>query len=193
MIRRGRLSTALFHRAGHRRARQGIQSLAISLPRLLFLLGLSSAGVAQLVEHLICNQRVGGSNPSASSTRILGRGARRNESWHENRTGWCLWTRVLFVFSPAQNKLSGREPGVPVEISGRGSGVPVDFPGRVGEWLKPADCKSAAPCGLRRFESSPVHQALAVQRARRKKCGCVRQESAGQSLQRDVRAWFKLR
>src|SRR5437899_10240332 len=35
------------------------------------------------------------------------------------------------------------------------------FPcGRVGEWLKPADCKSAAPCGLRRFESFPVHQAL---------------------------------
>ena len=25
------------------------------------------AGVAQLVEHLICNQRVGGSNPSVSS------------------------------------------------------------------------------------------------------------------------------
>ena len=25
------------------------------------------AGVAQLVEHLICNQRVGGSNPFASS------------------------------------------------------------------------------------------------------------------------------
>src|SRR5204862_5159864 len=34
--------------------------------------------------------------------------------------------------------------------------------GRVGEWLKPADCKSAAPCGLRRFESFPVHQALVV-------------------------------
>jgi hypothetical protein len=32
------------------------------------------------------------------------------------------------------------------------------LPGRVGEWLKPADCKSAAPCGLRRFESFPVHQ-----------------------------------
>jgi len=31
----------------------------------------------------------------------------------------------------------------------------------VGEWLKPADCKSAAPCGLRRFESSPVHHVLA--------------------------------
>ena len=28
----------------------------------------------------------------------------------------------------------------------------------MGEWLKPADCKSAAPCGLRRFESFPVHQ-----------------------------------
>ena len=23
-----------------------------------------------------------------------------------------------------------------------------------------ADCKSAAPCGLRRFESSPVHEAI---------------------------------
>jgi hypothetical protein len=33
------------------------------------------AGVAQLVEHLICNQGVGGSNPfvSSSSTRSFGR------------------------------------------------------------------------------------------------------------------------
>ena len=30
--------------------------------------GVGWAGVAQLVEHLICNQRVGGSNPFASST-----------------------------------------------------------------------------------------------------------------------------
>ncbi len=30
--------------------------------------GGNCAGVAQLVEHLICNQRVGGSNPFASST-----------------------------------------------------------------------------------------------------------------------------
>ena len=29
--------------------------------------------------------------------------------------------------------------------------------GQVAEWLMAADCKSAAPCGLRRFESSPVH------------------------------------
>src|SRR5271169_5199324 len=41
--------------------------------------------------------------------------------------------------------------------------VPGFFPcGRVGEWLKPADCKSAAPCGLRRFESSPVHHLFAL-------------------------------
>ena len=30
------------------------------------------AGVAQLVEHLICNQRVGGSSPFASSRWITG-------------------------------------------------------------------------------------------------------------------------
>ena len=29
-----------------------------------------------------------------------------------------------------------------------------------------ADCKSAAPCGLRRFESSPVHEAEFPQRQR---------------------------
>src|SRR5262245_42025161 len=31
--------------------------------------------------------------------------------------------------------------------------------GQVAERLMAADCKSAAPCGLRRFESSPVHKA----------------------------------
>src|SRR5213078_4894363 len=36
------------------------------------------------------------------------------------------------------------------------------FTGRVGEWLKPADCTCAAPCGLRRVESFPVHQVRAV-------------------------------
>jgi hypothetical protein len=56
--------------------------LAIYLPLLLFLLGSSDAGVAQLVEHLICNQRVGGSIPSASSTRkflAIGRGVRAEQ------------------------------------------------------------------------------------------------------------------
>ena len=47
----------------------GRNPLAILVPVLLLLFGLSGAGVAQLVEHLICNQRVGGSIPSASSTR----------------------------------------------------------------------------------------------------------------------------
>jgi hypothetical protein len=32
--------------------------------------------------------------------------------------------------------------------------------GQVAEWLMAADCKSAAPCGLRRFESSPVHKVV---------------------------------
>ena len=45
--------------------------VAKALPFLLFLMGLSGAGVAQLVEHLICNQRVGGSIPSASSVSKL--------------------------------------------------------------------------------------------------------------------------
>ena len=32
---------------------------------------IKNAGVAQLVEQLICNQQVGGSNPSTSSNDIL--------------------------------------------------------------------------------------------------------------------------
>src|SRR5438046_7971745 len=60
-----------FHSTGHPRARIEQPLLAILIPLLLFLLGLSDAGVAQLVEHLICNQRVGGSIPSASSTTSL--------------------------------------------------------------------------------------------------------------------------
>src|SRR6266446_6989098 len=74
------------------------QPLAILIPLLLFLPGLSGAGVAQLVEHLICNQRVGGSIPSASSTRNFAGERGRSESSQEKRTGWCLLTRVLFVF-----------------------------------------------------------------------------------------------
>ena len=33
-------------------------------------------------------------------------------------------------------------------------------PGRVAERLMATDCKSVAPCELRRFESSPVHQSF---------------------------------
>jgi hypothetical protein len=34
----------------------------------------------------------------------------------------------------------------------------------VGEWLKPADCKSAPPCEVRRFESFPVHHEFVEKR-----------------------------
>ena len=79
--------------------------------------------------------------------------------------GWCLRTRVRFVFSlAARSRISSRA----AKRWARDSKTRVfadtnlvsrsKLPGRVGEWLKPADCKSAAPCGLRRFESFPVHQ-----------------------------------
>jgi hypothetical protein len=76
--------------------------LAILIPLLLFLLGLSGAGVAQLVEHLICNQRVGGSIPSASSTRKFCRGARAERILEVKINGlvsldtspFCVFARV---------------------------------------------------------------------------------------------------
>src|SRR2546421_10256593 len=86
------------HRAGHPRATFWQRALAILIPLLLSLPGLSGAGVAQLVEHLICNQRVGGSIPSASSTRNFLGGVRAERVLRGKRTGWCLLTRVLFVF-----------------------------------------------------------------------------------------------
>ena len=43
------------------------------------------AGVAQLVEHLICNQRVGGSNPFASS-KVRGGGATLRFALHSEAT-----------------------------------------------------------------------------------------------------------
>src|SRR5882762_769777 len=92
------MKSPVFHRAGNGRARNLGPTPCNSYTSLLFLPGLSGAGVAQLVEHLICNQRVGGSIPSASSTRKFCGGARRSESCSKKRTGWCLLTRVLFVF-----------------------------------------------------------------------------------------------
>ena len=73
--------------------------LATPVPNLLFLCGLSSAGVAQLVEHLICNQRVGGSIPSASSSSFK-RGVQRSESRHGNMKGLVsLDTSPFCVFA----------------------------------------------------------------------------------------------
>ena len=82
------------------------------------------AGVAQPVEQLICNQRVGGSTPSASSTGSVMTG----------RPSYPLRGRSIKRPCPAEQ-------------------------GEVPEWLKGADCKSAASW-LRRFESSPLHQGL---------------------------------
>jgi hypothetical protein len=115
------------------------------------------AGVAQLVEHLICNQRVGGSNPFASSIqKVLGgvevsgkrvfTGApmgsagpvlcgipQRGASFRGNRMSpdgcWCL-----------ERGSSGS--------GASGSHGQVWFVGayaQVAEWLMAADCKSAAP------------------------------------------------
>ncbi len=70
----------------------------------------------------------------------------------------AIRARLGFCASNAGFPKNLREPGwrsVFPSTRFRVGGVPL--PGRVGEWLKPADCKSAAPCGLRRFESSPVH------------------------------------
>ena len=122
------------------------------------------AGVAQLVEHLICNQRVGGSNPFASST---------------SRPETRVWNGTK-VLTGAGKVISGAGPvlrGDPTEVHapkaggfpGRRAGMrPVECwcaeEGRWGSWkwapeqdfgwdvwaqvaerLMAADCKSAAP------------------------------------------------
>src|SRR3984957_2996858 len=65
----------------------------------IYSLGLRRAGVAQLVEHLICNQRVGGSSPSASSAKIfLSQGKIPK---NRGRLGFCVAknVKVSFVFA----------------------------------------------------------------------------------------------
>ena len=125
------------------------------------------AGVAQLVEHLICNQRVGGSNPFASSRKTVFRKQRLAR----------MYTRVAHVLTHSIRHFSGvagvehvsnraRIPAFrfPNQAVMRDEGVfAVDAGGfqffaQVGEWLKPTDCKSVPPSEVRRFESFPVHQ-----------------------------------
>ena len=94
---------------------------------------ISQAGVAQLVEHLICNQRVGGSNPFASSI-FTGRGIQRVGT--PQAVGEGAHVRYLVALRAA----------VAVDCAGalsRGAKYTVDF-AQVAEWLKAADCKSAA-------------------------------------------------
>src|SRR5712664_4461224 len=82
------------------------QPLAILIPLLLFLPGLSGAGVAQLVEHLICNQRVGGSIPSASSTRKICGGSEAERILQSKMNGLVsLDTSPFCVFARGACKL----------------------------------------------------------------------------------------
>ena len=126
------------------------------------------AGVAQLVEHLICNQRVGGSNPFASSRKTVFR--KQTEGWRGCTREWrnsfnalhqayfrrrrCRAVRVerdSCISFPKPAVL--RDEGVfAVDVGG------FQFFAQVGEWLKPTDCKSVPPSEVRRFESFPVHQ-----------------------------------
>ena len=134
------------------------------------------AGVAQLVEHLICNQRVRGSNPFASSSIWFRnaeqlRGAVGTTDFfpeHSIRNfskcgvlrdrfsrAWCL--RVLGTARCHTTLRAGASPGE-ARRSLMGNDRRLGVFAQVGEWLKPADCKSAPPCEVRRFESFPVHQ-----------------------------------
>ena len=101
------------------------------------------AGVAQLVEHLICNQRVGGSNPFASSTKRNWNGSRSGKfqpaSGIFEAPGLFFAVFPLQVQAPRVRRVSG---GCGV----RGSGQCWKFGwAQVAERLMAADCKSAAP------------------------------------------------
>ena len=84
------------------------------------------AGVAQLVEHLICNQTVGGSSPFASS-RVWPGVSRRN---HSKLTSWF--------------PLAARESVCGMGWCGRSLRGFLSC-AQVAERLMAADCKSAAP------------------------------------------------
>ena len=141
-----------------------------------------AAGVAQLVEHLICNQRVRGSNPFASSSidsRRFGSGgrafARRGGitgfQRHFIRDGFpsvvfacgTIFARIsvrLFLCQSAADRILRAPAPRPQIVAGEVNrqGRRPGIRAQVGEWLKPTDCKSVPPSEVRRFESSPVHQ-----------------------------------
>ena len=123
-----------------------------------------TAGVAQLVEHLICNQRVRGSNPFASSRKYpetQGQGGGitdfptalhkeifPSEVFACERISARIQFFYFFAAASVNTRLRAKEE------------LAVGVSAQVGEWLKPADCKSAPPCEVRRFESSPVHHSF---------------------------------
>ena len=137
------------------------------------------AGVAQLVEHLICNQRVGGSNPFASSKVLscsaggcaarfrsqcgfLSREALSQRIYQEGRTRKVYRERRSTVRRSVLGVKTGREDfrGGLKRLSGSlkvcaGRALPCrhykSFHAQVGERLKPTDCKSV---GLKVYEGS---------------------------------------
>ena len=113
------------------------------------------AGVAQLVELQPSKLDVAGSNPVA---RSISRGA------GIVRVG--LPEGHAHVAQSVERVLGKDEVTSSILVIGSMI-LPISatdrrflrfWTGRVAERLMAADCKSAAPCGLRRFESSPVHQ-----------------------------------
>ena len=128
-----------------------------------------AAGVAQLVEHLICNQRVGGSNPFASSNvEIVVLRCRRAKLTGENCAGpgkevynFCCTLTVATVWLPAERtgrKLNINPEKPAADKKALSCGAARKSLGQVAERSMAAGCKPAAPCELRGFESSPVHQ-----------------------------------
>jgi hypothetical protein len=102
------------------------------------------AGVAQLVEHLICNQTVGGSSPFASSS------SRRSSMLFVagSHSRQALRSKLFrHVLSGSQAASLRRSRWVCVEMRKKIAGSSVSLRAgcaQVAEWLMAADCKSAA-------------------------------------------------
>ncbi len=90
------------------------------------------AGVAQLVEHLICNQAVGGSNPFASSI------SRRYEKVWLYCQSSCLQSSSI---QSSAGSCMDQKVCLGTAASGSQSRA------QVAEWLMAADCKSAPQRG----------------------------------------------
>jgi hypothetical protein len=146
-----------------RMRREQVCPLGFPVQRPFF--GRFSAGVAQLVEHLICNQRVGGSNPFASSTHYGCAG----RAWQQDRAGSAARQEQVFWIEERSDSgtdfrwagrvdpaLRGRSPEAwfssfdEPEVSGwdrmrqnGNSRVGWRRWAQVAEWLMAADCKSA--------------------------------------------------
>ena len=82
------------------------------------------AGVAQLVEQLICNQQVGGSNPSTSSTIAYG----GVPEWPKGADCKSVVSDFGGSNPPSPTKNPGHPSGWPGFLAGGGAGVEVYAP-----------------------------------------------------------------